>query len=73
MLPVKEVLENAGITKNQINKVILVGGSTRIPKVSQMLSEYFGNAKLKRAPNPDTAVALGAATLAFIMNNKTLP
>ena len=51
----------------------MVGGSIRIKKISKMLSEYFGNVELKQAPKPDQAVALGAATLAFMLNNKSLP
>ena len=59
----ENALEDAGLSADKIDKVVLVGGSTRIPKVSQMLESFFGFAP-EKSLNPDEAVALGAAILA---------
>jgi len=59
----ENALEDAGLSSGDIDKVLLVGGSTRIPKVSQMLESFFGFAP-EKSLNPDEAVALGAAILA---------
>lgn len=59
----ENALDDAGLTAEKIDKVVLVGGSTRIPKVSQMLESFFGFAPEKLI-NPDEAVALGAAIMA---------
>ena len=56
MIPVTQVLKDAGMSKNDIDQIILVGGSTRIPKVQAMLSEYFGGKELNKSINPDEAV-----------------
>jgi molecular chaperone DnaK (HSP70) len=56
MAPVTQVLKDAGMSKSEVNTVILVGGSTRIPKVQEMLSEFFGGKELCRSINPDEAV-----------------
>jgi L1 cell adhesion molecule like protein len=61
MPPVENVLKDSGLAKSQIDEVILVGGSTRIPKVQQMLSDFFNGKTLNRSINPDEAVAYGAA------------
>lgn len=61
----ENALEDAGLNKSEIDKVILVGGSTRIPRVSSLLAEFFGFAP-EKAVNPDEAVALGAAIMAGI-------
>ena len=53
MTPVTQVLKDAGLSKDAVDEIILVGGSTRIPKVQQMLSEYFGGKKLNQEINPD--------------------
>ena len=58
--PCKKAMADAGISKNQINEVLLVGGSTRIPKVQEMVKEFFGKEPSKSV-NPDEVVALGAA------------
>jgi molecular chaperone DnaK len=58
--PTKAALEDAGLTPADINEVILVGGSTRIPKVQQMVKDFFGKEPHKGV-NPDEVVALGAA------------
>jgi heat shock protein 1/8 len=58
---VKEVLEEAKLRPDQINDIVLVGGSSRIPKVQEMLSQFFNGKELCRSINPDEAVAYGAA------------
>merc|ERR1712178_164907 len=54
--------------KSQINEIVLVGGSTRIPKVQKLLSDFFGGKELNKSINPDEAVAYGAAVQAAILN-----
>jgi len=56
MVPVTQVLKDAGMSKSEIHQVILVGGSTRIPKIQSLLSEYFGGKELNKSINPDEAV-----------------
>jgi heat shock protein 5 len=60
MKPVDQVLSDAKLKKSDVNEVILVGGSTRIPKVQELLKKYFGR-EPKQSVNPDEAVAYGAA------------
>ena len=60
-MPVRQVLLDAGMKKEDVDEVVLVGGSTRIPKVQEMLSSYFGGKELSKSINPDEAVAYGAA------------
>lgn len=70
MPPVENVLKDADIGKGQIHEIVLVGGSTRIPKVQQMLSEFFNGKTLNRSINPDEAVAYGAAVQAAILSGE---
>ena len=56
MIPVTQVLKDSGMSKNDVDQIILVGGSTRIPKVQAMLTEYFGGKELNKSINPDEAV-----------------
>jgi len=65
--PVEKVLRDSKLDKAAINEVVLVGGSTRIPKVQALLSQYFGGKELSRSINPDEAVAYGAAVQAAIL------
>ncbi|KAJ1467314.1 heat shock protein 70 family, partial [Baffinella frigidus] len=58
---VDRVLRDAKIAKGSVNEVVLVGGSTRIPKVQQLLQEFFNGKELNKSINPDEAVAYGAA------------
>lgn len=67
LVPVDKVLADARLTKNQIHEVVLVGGSTRIPKVQQLLTEYFDGKELNKSINPDECVACGAAIQAAIL------
>jgi len=68
MEPVERALRDANMSKDQVDDVVLVGGSTRIPKIQQMLSDYFNGKDLCRNINPDEAVAVGAATQAAILS-----
>eukprot|EP01006_Ploeotia_vitrea_P054495 TRINITY_DN67893_c9_g4_i8.p1 TRINITY_DN67893_c9_g4~~TRINITY_DN67893_c9_g4_i8.p1 ORF type:complete len:655 (+),score=112.03 TRINITY_DN67893_c9_g4_i8:50-2014(+) len=65
--PVEKVLVDSGTDKGEVKEVVLVGGSTRIPKVQQLVSDYFGGKELNRSINPDEAVAYGAAVQAHIL------
>ena len=65
--PVEKALRDAKLQKNQIHEVVLVGGSTRIPKVQQLLKEFFDGKQLNKSINPDEAVAYGAAVQAAIL------
>mmetsp|Transcript_7697 Transcript_7697/g.11585 ORF Transcript_7697/g.11585 Transcript_7697/m.11585 type:complete len:703 (-) Transcript_7697:44-2152(-) len=66
--PVSNVLRDSNMQKSQIDEVILVGGSTRIPKVQKLLREYFDNKELNHSINPDEAVAYGAAVQGGILS-----
>lgn len=68
LVPVEKALKDAKLTKNQIHEVVLVGGSTRIPKVQQLLEEFFDGKQLNKSINPDEAVAYGAAIQAAILS-----
>lgn len=70
LIPVRNALEDAQLEPNQINEVVLIGGSTRIPKVQELLSEYFGGIQLNKSVNPDEAVAYGAAIQGAILSKQ---
>lgn len=65
--PVEKSLKDAGLEKTMIHDVVLVGGSTRIPKVKKLLEDYFNGKELCNSVNPDEAVAYGAAIQAAIL------
>ncbi|KAJ1915321.1 Heat shock protein ssb1 [Mycoemilia scoparia] len=67
--PVKKVIKDSGIAKKDIHDVVLVGGSTRIPKIQNLLQEFFDGKELNRSINPDEAVAYGAAVQGAILTN----
>jgi heat shock protein 1/8 len=67
MEPVEKALEDAKIKPNEIDDVVLVGGSTRVPKIRELLKEKFGNDKIRSDINPDEAVAYGATVQAAIL------
>ena len=67
--PVEKVLRDSKMDKRSIHDVVLVGGSTRIPKIQNLLSEFFDNKELSKSINPDEAVAYGAAVQAAILTN----
>ena len=68
MEPVEKVLRDAKISKSEVDKIVLVGGSTRIPKIQELLSKYFNNKELCKDINPDEAVAYGATVQAAILS-----
>merc|ERR1712023_346914 len=68
MEPVEKVIRDAKMDKSQIHDVVLVGGSTRIPKVQQLLQDFFNGKELCKSINPDEAVAYGAAVQAAIVS-----
>jgi L1 cell adhesion molecule like protein len=65
--PVDRVLRDSKMSKSSVDEIVLVGGSTRIPKVCSLLTEYFNGKELNRSINPDEAVAYGAAVQAAIL------
>lgn len=68
MTPVKKVLEDAGLTWKDVGEVVLVGGSTRIPKIQQLVKDFFHGKEPSHGVNPDEAVAYGAAVQACILS-----
>ena len=69
--PVTKVLQDAGVSKSAVDEIVLVGGSTRIPKVQELLSSFFNGKTLNKGINPDEAVAYGAAVQAAILSGGT--
>jgi heat shock protein 1/8 len=65
--PVESVLKESKISKSQVNEIVMVGGSTRIPKIQSLLSEFFNGKELCKTIHPDEAVAYGAAVQGFIL------
>ncbi|KAL1524209.1 hypothetical protein AB1Y20_019117 [Prymnesium parvum] len=70
LVPVERVLEDAGINKEDVDEIVLVGGSTRIPKVQQLLKRFFGGKAPNLSINPDEAVAYGAAVQAGVLSGE---
>jgi len=70
MGPVKKSLEDANLKKEDIHEIVLVGGSTRIPKVQQLIKEYFNGKEPNKGVNPDEAVAYGAAVQGGILSGE---
>ncbi|OAL32279.1 hsp75-like protein [Fonsecaea multimorphosa] len=68
--PVQQVLKDAAIEKSKVDEIVLVGGSTRIPRIQKLLSDFFDGKKLEKSINPDEAVAYGAAVQAGILSGK---
>lgn len=66
--PVEKALRDAKIDKGNINEIVLVGGSTRIPKIQKLLQDFFNGKELNKSINPDEAVAYGAAVQAAILS-----
>jgi molecular chaperone DnaK (HSP70) len=71
LVPVKRVLSDAGMDKANVDQIVLVGGSTRIPKVQAMLSQFFDGKKLNKEINPDEAVAYGAAVQGAVLSGSS--
>merc|ERR1712137_255902 len=68
MKPVEKVLKDSGLSKREIDEIVLVGGSTRIPKVQQLLKDFFNGKEPNRGINPDEAVAYGAAVQGGVLS-----
>ncbi|CAI4559230.1 BFH_collapsed_G0029690.mRNA.1.CDS.1 [Saccharomyces cerevisiae] len=68
--PVEKVLQDSGLEKKDVDDIVLVGGSTRIPKVQQLLESYFDGKKTSKGINPDEAVAYGAAVQAGVLSGE---
>ena len=69
--PVDKVLKDAKMAREKVDDIVLVGGSTRIPKVQALVSEFFGGRQLNKSINPDEAVAFGAAVQAAVLTGQT--
>ena len=69
--PVEKVILDSKVDKSRIDEIVLVGGSTRIPKVQSLLSDYFNGKQVCKTINPDEAVAYGAAVQASILSGDT--
>ena len=69
--PVEQVLKDAKVKKADIADIVLVGGSTRIPKVQSLIEEFFGGKQASKGINPDEAVAYGAAVQAGVLSGET--
>lgn len=70
MKPVQKVLEDSDLKKEDVHEIVLVGGSTRIPKVQQLIKEFFNGKEPSRGINPDEAVAYGAAVQAGVISGE---
>ena len=70
MEPVSQVLKDAKIDRSKVDEVVLVGGSTRIPRIQKLLSDYFNGKELCKSVNPDEAVAYGAAVQGAILSGQ---
>jgi len=68
--PVGKVMDDADLEKAEVDEIVLVGGSTRIPKVQSLISEFFGGKELSKGVNPDEAVAYGAAVQGGILSGE---
>jgi len=68
--PVKQVLDDSGLKKAQVDEIVLVGGSTRIPKIQSLIKDFFNGKEPNRGINPDEAVAYGAAVQAGILSGE---
>ncbi|KAF9911700.1 ATPase with role in protein import into the ER [Lobosporangium transversale] len=69
--PVEQVLKDAGLEKSDIHDIVLVGGSTRIPKVISLIEDFFGGKKASKGINPDEAVAYGAAVQGGVLSGES--
>jgi heat shock protein 1/8 len=67
LLPVEKALLDGKTSKSSINEIVLVGGSTRIPKIQNILQDFFNGKELNKSINPDEAIAYGAAVQAAVL------
>lgn len=72
MAPVSQVLSDAKMAKSDVHEVVLVGGSTRIPKIQELLSKFFNGRELNKSINPDEAVAWGASLQAAVLGGEKI-
>jgi L1 cell adhesion molecule like protein len=70
MEPISKVLSDAKVSKSDVDEIVLVGGTTRIPKIQELLSNYFNGKTLNKSLNPDEAVAIGAAIQCAILTGQ---
>ena len=70
--PVEKVLSDSGLKKSEIDEVVLVGGSTRIPKIQSLMKDFFHGKEPNRGINPDEAVAYGAAVQAAVVSGQEM-
>ena len=70
MEPISRVLQDAKISKSDVDEIVLVGGTTRIPKIQELLSNFFNGKQLNKSLNPDEAVAIGAAIQCAILTGQ---
>jgi len=70
LVPVKKVMEDSGFEKGEIHDIVMVGGSTRIPKIQKLLRDFFNGKQLCKNLNPDEAVAYGAAIQAAVLSGE---
>lgn len=70
--PIRQVLKDAKLKPSDVDRIVLVGGSTRIPKVQQLVSEFFGGKEISKGVHPDEAVAHGAAILGGILSGEEM-
>ena len=68
--PVETVMEDSGLKRSEVDEIVLVGGSTRIPKVQQLIKDFFNGKEPNRGINPDEAVAYGAAVQGGILGGQ---
>ena len=73
MIPVQNVIKDSGLSKSEIDDIVLIGGSTRIPKVQQMVRDFFDGKEPSKNINPDEAVAHGAAVQAAVLSDDEDP
>ena len=72
MAPVEKVIKDSKLSKSSIHEIVLVGGSTRIPKIQSLLSEFFNGKQVCKSINPDEAVAYGATVQAAILSGNNM-
>lgn len=70
MKPVQKVIDDSDLKKTDIDEIVLVGGSTRIPKIQQLVKEFFNGKEPSRGIHPDEAVAYGAAVQAGVLSGE---
>ena len=71
MVSIETVIKDGDISKSQVDEIVLVGGTTRIPKLQAMIQHYFNGKSLNKTINPDEAVAYGAAVQGAVLTGNT--